>query len=104
MLDEEFLPNYEQLNKTLFSFLTIDKMVQMAAFLINEPDFEDSDERCFKLPYLACEVFTRDNWLIPTSLFNERCPEMIEFKYDVQELKLLVAKNQSDFFLLDHLF
>ena len=39
MLDEEFLKDYEQLNKTLFRYLTIDKMVEMAKFLINEPDF-----------------------------------------------------------------
>ena len=104
MLDEEFLKDYDQMNKTLFSYLTIDKMIQMANFLINEPDFEDSHERCFKLPYLACEVFTRDNWLIPTSLFNEQCLEIVEFKYDVRQLKQLVAKKQSDFFLLDHLF
>lgn len=72
MLDEDFLRNYDQLNKTLLKYLTIDRLLQMSNYLIKEPDFEDSYERCYKLPFLACEVFTRDNWLIPMCLFGEK--------------------------------
>lgn len=43
----------------------------MIDYLIDEPGFDDSAVRCFKLPFIACEVFTFENTPVKRALFNE---------------------------------
>ena len=40
--------------------MDMEKMIQVADYVILEPKFSDSPERCFQLPFLACEVLTSD--------------------------------------------
>ena len=49
----------------------MEKMLQVADYVILEPKFSDSPERCFQLPFLACEVLTCDGWPVTATLFNE---------------------------------
>ena len=46
-------------------------MLQVADYVILEPKFSDSPERCFQLPFLACEILTCDEWPVTHSLFND---------------------------------
>ena len=46
-------------------------MLQLSDYVILEPKFSDSPERCFQLPFLACEILTCDEWPVACSLFNE---------------------------------
>ena len=47
MLDSEFLQEFRFGNKALFDFMDADKMLQVADYVILEPKFSDSPERCF---------------------------------------------------------
>lgn len=71
MLDTEFLQEFRFGNKVLFNYMDQEKMLQMADYVILEPKFSDSPERCFQLPFLACEVLTCDVWPVAATLFNE---------------------------------
>lgn len=43
----------------------------MIDFFIEEPGFDDSPERCYKLPFVACEIFTFENVAVKNALFDE---------------------------------
>ena len=60
MLDPDFLQELRAGNQDLMKFLTEERMLQVADFVTLEPQFSDSPDRCFQLPYLACEVFTTE--------------------------------------------
>ena len=47
MLDPEFLAEFRRGNKVLFNFMDMEKMLQVADYVILEPKFSDSPERCF---------------------------------------------------------
>jgi len=47
MLDPEFLQELHGGNVLLLEFLDVEKMLQVADFVIQEPKFQDSAERCF---------------------------------------------------------
>ena len=47
MLDSEFLDELVGGNESLQKFLTLDKMLQLADYVIQEPKFSDSPQRCF---------------------------------------------------------
>jgi len=47
MLDMEFLQELKGGNKALLAFLSYEKIMQVADFIITEPKFSDSPERCF---------------------------------------------------------
>lgn len=52
-------------------FLDKSKVIAMIDYLIEEPGFDDSADRCFKLPFIACEVFTFENAPVKRALFND---------------------------------
>ena len=47
MLDPEFLQEFRFGNQALFKFMNTEKMLQVADYVILEPKFSDSPERCF---------------------------------------------------------
>ena len=46
-MDTEFLDELVGGNECLMQFLTLDKMLQLADYVIQEPKFSDSPKRCF---------------------------------------------------------
>ena len=47
MLDPEFLQEFRFGNQALLKFMNTEKMLQVADYVILEPKFSDSPERCF---------------------------------------------------------
>lgn len=47
MLDPEFLQELKGGNQLLFEYLDVEKLLQLADYVICEPKFSDSAERCF---------------------------------------------------------
>ena len=43
----------------------------MVDYIIVEPAFSDSPQRCFKLPFVATEALTTDNDVIQNAIFGE---------------------------------
>ena len=41
-------------------YLTTQKLLELADLVIQEPKFDDNPERCFKLPFLACETLSTE--------------------------------------------
>lgn len=71
MLDPDFLLEMKQSNEALAEFFTRERVLEMCDFLIVEPVFTDSPERCFQLPQLACECFTSEQiTIIVHNLFD----------------------------------
>jgi hypothetical protein len=60
MLDPDFLIEMKQTNEALQEYMTREKILEMCDYLTVEPGFNDSAQRCFQLPQLACECFTSD--------------------------------------------
>lgn len=60
MNDDDFIPELRQNNELLLKFLDTDKMVELVKFVIEEPQFNDSPIRCFKLPFVATELLCID--------------------------------------------
>lgn len=87
MLDSEFLLELRDGNQELLNFLDVDKMMQVADYVIQEPKFSDSPHRCFQLPYLACEVFTTDCNSVTAVLFNEISPDLENIGYNLKRLR-----------------
>jgi hypothetical protein len=40
--------------------MTREKILEICDYLIVEPGFDDSPQRCFQLPQIACECLTSD--------------------------------------------
>ena len=78
MLDPEFLSELRAENQVLLQYMSLEKMLQVADYVIMEPKFSDSPERCFQLPFLACEVFMSNIWPVTCCLFNEPAPQIDE--------------------------
>jgi hypothetical protein len=72
MLDAEFLTELKLSNDLLGSYLTIEKLISMVDYIIVEPEFEDDAERCYRLPFLACECFTSEQ---PLSITKYMFPD-----------------------------
>ena len=47
MLDPEFLSEFRGNNEDLHAFMDMEKMLEVADYVIQEPKFSDSPERCF---------------------------------------------------------
>ena len=47
MLDPEFLSEFRGNNEDLHTFMDMEKMLEVADYVIQEPKFSDSPERCF---------------------------------------------------------
>ena len=58
LLDHEYLDELKRANPTLMKYLTAEKLLELADLVIQEPKFNDNPERCFKLPFLACETLS----------------------------------------------
>lgn len=101
MLDAEFLLELRDGNQTLLNFLDVDKMLQIADYVIQEPKFSDSPHRCFQLPYLACEVFTTDCSAVTAVLFNEVTPNLADIGYNLKQLEMVQFEKQSKYVLMD---
>jgi hypothetical protein len=69
MLDPDFLDELRGNNKELESYFDADKILLMADYLIVEPKPEDNPDRCFKLPFIACEFFTSEVNAVTRHLF-----------------------------------
>ena len=69
--DDDFIPELRQKNELLIKFLDTEKMVELVNFVIQEPQFNDSPIRCFKLPYVATELLCIDNPHVISSLFED---------------------------------
>ena len=53
MEDDDFVAEMRQSNEHLLKFLTKDQLLEMMKIVIEEPKFNDSPSRCFKLPFVA---------------------------------------------------
>ena len=51
--DEDFLPELRAGNELLINFLDQKTMIEVINLVIEEPRFNDSPSRCFKLPFVA---------------------------------------------------
>lgn len=50
--------------------MTIDKFVTLASYISQEPDFDDSAERCYKYPFVATEAMCIEKEHIAKALFD----------------------------------
>jgi serine/threonine-protein phosphatase 6 regulatory subunit 3 len=44
--------------------------MKMVDYVIKEPCFNDSPSRCFKYPFLTCQIFTTENEFMISMLFG----------------------------------
>lgn len=71
MLDPDFIEELRGGNVELSSFITLEKLMKAVDYLIEEPNFQSNPERCYKLPFIACELFTSDVITVTRFLLNE---------------------------------
>ena len=79
MEDDDFVAELRQSNEHLINYLTTERMYEMMRVVIEEPKFNDSPSRCFKLPFIATQAFCVDS------------PHMVETFIDDPEKRLLGA-------------
>ena len=75
MQDQEYLVELRKGNEDLIAYLTIEKLLEMADLLIQEPKFTDNPERCFQLPFIACETLSLDIKVISESILGQEPEE-----------------------------
>ena len=71
MEDDDFIAELRQSNEHLLKYLTIERMQEMMKVVIEEPRFNDSPSRCFKLPFIATQAFCVDSNHMMSSLFED---------------------------------
>ncbi len=49
--------------------MTEEQFLEIASYLVDEPGFDDSPERCYKYPFVSCEALCIDNDHIANILF-----------------------------------
>lgn len=76
-----------KLMTTIIFSLTEDRLLQMVDYLIFEPGFNDSPQRCFKYPFLASTALSIDNEHIQSLLFNNDKVFTKLFKFIAQSSK-----------------
>ena len=68
--DPDFLDDFMKGNPFLLKFMDSLKLYSVLDYIIKQPKYADSPERCFKLPLIVCEVFMTHNWVIVYNLFG----------------------------------
>ena len=61
-------------------------------YLIEEPTFKSNPDRCYRLPFVACELFTSDVLAVTRHLFNETEPKLTK-KLSSRKLIVEVIEN-----------
>lgn len=69
--DPDFIDELRGGNIHIQEFLTMERMLKIVDFLVVEPDFNDNFHRCFRLPFIACEIFTSEVFAVTRHLVNE---------------------------------
>lgn len=71
MQDDDFLVELKLNNELLIKFLDQEQIKLLIRLVIEEPQFNDCPQRCFKLPFVAMQVLSMDNAHITSMLFND---------------------------------
>mmetsp|Transcript_13161 Transcript_13161/g.22296 ORF Transcript_13161/g.22296 Transcript_13161/m.22296 type:complete len:89 (+) Transcript_13161:214-480(+) len=77
MEDEDFLPEFKLNNELLLKFLDKANMIEVVRLVTEEPNFQDTSTRCFKLPYVATETLMVPNSHITAALFEDPQQELL---------------------------
>ena len=51
--DTDFIPELRQNNELLLKYLDKNCIIKIIKLIVQEPQFNDTPERCFKLPFVA---------------------------------------------------
>ena len=71
MTDPDFMTEVRLSSDIVIEFMTRENVLEMANYVILEPNYQSDHDRCFKLPYIACEFFMCDQaqWILDKHLF-----------------------------------
>lgn len=77
--------------------LTKEKLLELVNFLVEEPPFNASQDRCYKLPYVACEILCIDNDFVRDKI-------LFPIKEARQEDQMDISQQEPDRDVLSKLF
>jgi hypothetical protein len=71
MVDPDFMTEVRLSSETIIQFMTRENILEMVNYLIDLPGFQSDYNRCFKLPFVACDFFICDQaqWMTEKHLF-----------------------------------
>lgn len=74
--------------------MTLEKLIKVADYIIEEPDFNSDPNRCYRLPFIACELFTSDVPAVTKHLLNE-LPSSKNKKKHSSKMLIEIFQNQE---------